>query len=91
MRNRTLLAKKMEIFYNDIKSNRSGKMRLKTDLEFSQNKIKERHKKFGQICFIQNFMVEKHLQRNKNQGVKKILLRSKRIEKLKKKELDQIS
>ena len=47
MRNRTLLAKKMEIFYNDIKSNRSGKMRLKTDLEFSQNKIKERHKKFG--------------------------------------------
>ena len=47
MRNRTLLAKKLEIFYNDIKSNRSGKMRLKTDLEFSQNKIKERHKKFG--------------------------------------------
>ena len=47
MKNRTLLAKKLEIFYNDIKSNRSGKMRLKTDLEFSQNKIKERHKKFG--------------------------------------------
>ena len=27
-KNRTLLAKKLEIFYNDIKSKRSGKMRL---------------------------------------------------------------
>ena len=40
MKYRTLLAKKFEIFYNDIKSKRSGKMHLQTDLEFNQNKIK---------------------------------------------------
>ena len=41
MKNRNLLVKKLEIFYNDIKSKRSGRMRLQTDLEFNQNKIKE--------------------------------------------------
>ena len=41
MKNRTLLAKKLEIFHNGIKSKRSGKIRLHTDLEFNQNKIKE--------------------------------------------------
>ena len=46
MKNRTLLAKKLEIFYNDIKSKRSGKIDLQTDLEFNQNKIKEPNKKF---------------------------------------------
>ena len=40
MKNRSLLAKKLEIFYNDIKSKRSGKMHLQTHLEFNQNKIK---------------------------------------------------
>ena len=33
MKNRSLLAKKMEIFYNDIQPKRTGKMRLQTDLE----------------------------------------------------------
>ena len=46
MKNRTLLAKKLEIFYNDIKSKRSGKIRLQADLEFNQNRIKEVNKKF---------------------------------------------
>ena len=41
MKNRSLLVKKLEIFYNDIKSKRSRKMSLQTDLEFTQNKIKE--------------------------------------------------
>ena len=40
MKNRTLLAKKLEIFCIDIKSKRSGQMRFQTDLEFNQNKIK---------------------------------------------------
>ena len=35
MKNRSLLAKKSEIFYNDIKSKRSGKMHFQTDLEFN--------------------------------------------------------
>ena len=37
MKNRSLLAKKLNLFYKDIKSKRTGKMRLKTDLEFNQN------------------------------------------------------
>ena len=41
MKNRNLLVKNLEIFYNDIKSKRSGKKCLQTDLEFNQNKIKE--------------------------------------------------
>ena len=68
MKNRTLLAKKLEIFCNDIKSKRSGQMRLQTDLEFNQNKIKELDKNLMYICFIQDFMVEKHLQQNKKLG-----------------------
>ena len=38
MKNRGLLAKKMEILYNDIQPKRTGKMHLQTDLEFNQNK-----------------------------------------------------
>ena len=51
MKNRSLLAKKFEIFYNDIKSKRSWKMCLQTDLEFNQNKIKELNKKFDVDMF----------------------------------------
>ena len=51
MKNRSLLAKKFEIFYNDIKSKRSWKMCLQTDLEFNQNKIKEFNKKFDVDMF----------------------------------------
>ena len=49
--NKTLLAKKLEIFHNDIKSKKSGKMRLGTDLEFNQNKIKELNKKIDVDIF----------------------------------------
>ena len=45
MKNRSLLAKKMEIFYKDIQPKRTGKMRLQIDLEFNQNKIKALNKK----------------------------------------------
>ena len=41
MKNRSLLAEKLNLFYKDIKSKRTGKMRLQTDLEFNQNQIKK--------------------------------------------------
>ena len=40
MKNRSLLAKNVRLFYEDIKQKRTGKMRLQTDLEFKQNEIK---------------------------------------------------
>ena len=47
-------------------------MRLQTDLEFQQNKIKELNKKFDVEMFIQNLVVEKHLLQNKRlQNLKK--------------------
>ena len=46
MKNRSLLAKKLELVYNDIQPKRTGKMRLQTDKEFNQNKIKQLNKKF---------------------------------------------
>ena len=36
MKNRSLFPKKLNLFYNDIKNKRAGKMRLQTDLEFNQ-------------------------------------------------------
>ena len=39
--NRSLLAKKLNLFYNDVKNKRTGIMRLQTDLEFNQNQIKK--------------------------------------------------
>ena len=51
MKNRSLLAKKKEIFYNNIKLKKSRKMRLQTDLEFNQNKTKELNKKFDVDMF----------------------------------------
>ena len=51
MKNRSLLAKKLGLFYNDIQSKRTGTMRLQTDLEFNQNKIKQLNKKFDVDLF----------------------------------------
>ena len=36
----------MELFYNDIKDKRTGRIRLQTDKEFDQNKIKKFNKEF---------------------------------------------
>ena len=46
MKNKNLLAKKLEIFYQEIDPKRKqimleDKMRLQKDLEFNQNKIKQ--------------------------------------------------
>ena len=67
-------------------------MRLQTDLEFNQNKIKELNKKFDVDMFHTQLHGGKAFAaEQKIRELKKILLRSKHFEKLKKKELDQIS
>ena len=45
MKIRNLLAKRMELFYNDINKKRDGKMRLQTDRKFKQRTIFEYNKK----------------------------------------------
>ena len=51
MKKRTLLKKKMELFYQEIDSKRKEKMRLQTDLEFQQNEIKKLNKKYNVEMF----------------------------------------
>ena len=51
MKNRSLLAKKMKLFYEDIKQKRTGRMRLQTDLEFKQNQIKKLNDEFNVEMF----------------------------------------
>ena len=86
MKFRTLLAKSLEIFYNDIKSKRSGKIRLQADLEFNQNKIKELNKKFDVDMFRTRLRGGKTFAaEQKIRELKKILLRIKRFKKTKKK------
>ena len=81
-----LLAKKLELFYNDIQSKRTGQMRLQTDLEFNQNKIKQRNKIFDVDMFHTQLRGGKAFAaEQKIREFKKILLRSKRFEKMKKK------
>ena len=83
MKNRTLLAKNMEIFHNDIKSKRRGKMYLQTDLEFNQNKIKELDKKFDVDMFHTQLRGGKAFAaEQKIRELRKVLLRSKRFKKL---------
>ena len=87
MKNRSLLPKKMEIFYNNIQPKRTGKMRLQTDLEFNQNKIKTLNKKFDVETFHTKFRGGKAFEAEQRiREFKKILLRSKRFEKIKKKQ-----
>ena len=51
MKNRSLVAKKLNVFYKDIKSKRMGKMRLQMDLEFNQNHIKKLNNNFNVEMF----------------------------------------
>ena len=51
MKNRSLLAKKLKLFYEDIKQKRTGRMRLQTDLEFKQNQIKKLNDEFNVEIF----------------------------------------
>ena len=83
MKSRSLLAKKLKLFYNDIKKKRTAKMRLQTDLEFNQNQIKKLNNDFNvemfhtKVCGRKAFAAEQKIRE-----FKKILLRSKRFEKL---------
>ena len=43
MKSRNILARKLDLFYQDIQT----KMRLQTDLEFRQNKIKKLNQKYN--------------------------------------------
>ena len=88
MKIRSVLARKMELFYNNIKDKRTGRMRLQTDKEFDQKKKKKKklNKKFDvemyqtNLCGGKTFAAEQKIREFKT-----ILLRSKQIEKLKKK------
>ena len=68
MKNRSLLAKKLEVFFNEIQPKRTGKMRLQTDLEFNQNRIKQLNKNLMLTCIIQKFVVVKLLLQSKKWG-----------------------
>ena len=47
MKNRSLLAKKLKLFCEDINNKRTGRMRLQTDLEFKQNQILKLNNEFN--------------------------------------------
>ena len=52
MKNRKLIALKLEKFYKDVEENRKNqKMRLQTDLEFKQKKIFDLNKKYNVEMF----------------------------------------
>ena len=85
MKNRSLLAKKLKLFHEDIKQKRTGRMRLQTDLEFKQNQIKKLNNEFNVEMFHTKVRGGKAFAaEQKIREFKKILLRSKRFEKSRK-------
>ena len=90
MKNRNLLAKKIELFYKDIEKTRLGKMKLQTDQEFKQSNIEEFNKKFNVEMYSTHLRGGKALPaEQKTRELTKFLLRSKRIENLKVSALNQ--
>ena len=84
MKNRSLLAKKLKLFYEDVDQKRNGRMRLQTDLEFKQNQIKKLNDEFNVEMFHTKVREEKFFSaEQKIREFKKILLQSKCFEKLK--------
>ena len=83
MKNRSLLAKKLKIFFEDIEPEMTGKMHLQTDLEFKQNQIKNVNDEFNVDMFHTKVHGGKAFAaEQKIREFKKILLRSKRFEKI---------
>ena len=79
MKKRSLLAKKLKLFYNEIDSKRNGKMTLQTDLEFNQNANKRLNKEFSVEIFHTRVPGGKAFAaEQKIREFKKILLQSKR-------------
>ena len=85
MKNRSLLAKKLKLFYEDIKQKRAGRMRLQTDLEFKQIQIKELNNEFHVEMFHTKVPGGKEFAaEQKVREFEKTLLRSKRFGKSRK-------
>ena len=83
MKNRKILAKKIAQFYQDIAKKRSGQMRLQTDQEFQQNNIKKLNKEYDVDMYSTKLRGGKaFVAEPKIRELKKVLLRSKRIQKL---------
>ena len=81
MKNRSLLAKKLKLFYEDIKQKRTGRMRLQTDLEFKQNQTKNLNDEFDIEMFHTKVRRGKAFAaEQKIREFRKIFVRSKRFE-----------
>ena len=88
MKNRSLLAKKLKLFYDDIQKKRTGRMRLQTDLEFKQNEIIKLNKDYDVEMFHTKVRGSKAFAAEQKIGqFKKLLLKGKRLEKESKKRL----
>ena len=82
MKNRSLLAKILKLFDEDIEKKRTGRMRLQTNLEFKQNEIKKLNNEFNVDMFRTKVRGGRAFAAGqKIREFKKILLRSKRSEK----------
>ena len=82
MKNRSLLAKKLKLFYEDINNQRTGRMRLQTDLEFKQNQVLKLNDEFNIEMFHTRLRGGKAFDaEQKIREFKKLLLRGKRLEK----------
>ena len=82
MKNRSPLAKKLKLFYEDIKHKRTGRMRLQSDLEFKQNQILKLNDEFNVDMFHTRLRGGKAFAaEQKIREFKKLLLRGKRLEK----------
>ena len=81
MKKRSVLPKKMLIFYKDILKKRMGKMRLQTDCEFQQTVIKKLNKEFDVDMYSTNLKGGKAFAaEQKIRELKKLLLRSKSVQ-----------
>ena len=82
MKNRSLLAKKLRLFYEEIEPKRNEKMYLQTDLEFKQNAIKNLNKEFNVEMFHTKLRGGKAFAaEQKIREFKKLLLKTKRFTK----------
>ena len=80
MKTRKLLAKKLKMFYDEIKTKRDGRMTLQTDLEFKQNEIKKLNNEFNVKMFHSKIRGGKAFAaEQKIREFKKLLLKSKRF------------
>ena len=92
MKRRSLLTKKMLIFYNDISKKRTGTMRLQTDHKFQQTNLKKLDNESDVDMYNSNWRSGKELAaEQKLRELKKRLLRSKRIKNHLVNELSQAS